>query len=219
MYTCATCKAEACMKDDANLPKNCPMKDEKIYDLIKKEYEKEEIRQFYVESAKIESEGYCQWTRVEETIEFCKNMKYKKIGIAFCVGLKKEAATLEKIFKYNEIEVVSVACKNGGFPKEETGIKDEEKIKPGNFEAMCNPIGQAFLLNKEKTDFNVVVGLCVGHDSLFFKYSEAPTTVLVAKDRVLSHNPVGALYCAESYYSRKLYQKKSELLPNVTIKL
>ena len=32
---------------------------------------------------------------------------------------------------------------------------------------MCNPILQAKLLNKAKTDLNVVVGLCVGHDSLF----------------------------------------------------
>jgi len=25
---------------------------------------------------------------------------------------------------------------------------------------------------EEKTDFNIIVGLCVGHDSLFIKYSE-----------------------------------------------
>ena len=38
---------------------------------------------------------------------------------------------------------------------------------------------------------NFLVGLCVGHDSLFIKYSEAPRTTLVTKDRVLAHNPVG----------------------------
>ena len=65
-------------------------------------------------------------------------------------------------------------------------------------------MGQARLLNREKSDFNVVVGLCVGHDSLFFKYSEAPVTVLVAKDRVLAHNTVGALYNHGSYYKNKL---------------
>ena len=36
----------------------------------------------------------------------------------------------------------------------------------------------------------MLVGLCVGHDSLFIKYSEAPVTTLVTKDRVLAHNPV-----------------------------
>ena len=67
---------------------------------------------------------------------------------------------------------------------------------------MCNPIMQAKLLNREKTDLNIVIGLCVGHDSLFYKYSDALCTTLVTKDRVLAHNPVGALYQAGSYYSR-----------------
>jgi len=40
------------------------------------------------------------------------------------------------------------------------------------------------------------------HDSLFFKYAKGLTTVLVAKDRVLGHNPVAALQLADSYYSR-----------------
>ena len=39
-------------------------------------------------------------------------------------------------------------------------------------------------LNKEETDLNILVGLCVGHDSLFYKYSKAPVTTLVVKDRV-----------------------------------
>ena len=60
------------------------------------------------------------------------------------------------------------------------------------------------MLNKEKTDFNVVIGLCVGHDSLFYKHSEAPVTTLIAKDRVLAHNPVGALYQCNAYYAKKL---------------
>jgi uncharacterized metal-binding protein len=47
-----------------------------------------------------------------------------------------------------------------------------------------------------------LIGLCVGHDSLFFKHSDAPVTVLVAKDRVLGHNPVAALYTSHSYYRR-----------------
>ena len=47
----------------------------------------------------------------------------------------------------------------------------------------------------------------MGHDSLFYKYSEALTTTAVTKDRVLGHNPVAALYTADSYYSKL---KKSE---------
>ena len=41
-----------------------------------------------------------------------------------------------------------------------------------------------------------------GHDSMFYKYSKQMVTTLVAKDRVLAHNPCGAIYCAEGYYKR-----------------
>ena len=67
---------------------------------------------------------------------------------------------------------------------------------------MCNPVSQAELLNEAGCEFNVVLGLCVGHDSLFFRHSKGLVTTLVAKDRVLAHNPVGALNLADSYYSR-----------------
>jgi uncharacterized metal-binding protein len=71
---------------------------------------------------------------------------------------------------------------------------------------MCNPIGQALLLNNENTDLNIILGLCVGHDSLFIKYSNAPVTVFAVKDRVLAHNPLGALYLADSYYKDRLFK-------------
>jgi uncharacterized metal-binding protein len=109
---------------------------------------------------------------------------------------------LSGILESHGFEVVSVACKNGNIPKEELGIADNEKIRPGQFEALCNPIAQAELLNGHGCEFNVVMGLCIGHDSLFFKYAKGLTTVLVAKDRVLGHNPVAALQLADSYYSR-----------------
>jgi len=79
-------------------------------------------------------------------------------------------------------------------------LRDEEKVRPGQFEALCNPVAQARLLNEAGTGLNIVVGQCVGHDSLFFKHSDAPVTVLVAKDRVTGHNPVAALYTSHSYY-------------------
>ncbi|GHV11626.1 hypothetical protein AGMMS49938_02650 [Fibrobacterales bacterium] len=67
---------------------------------------------------------------------------------------------------------------------------------------MCNPVMQAELLNEQKTDLNIIMGLCVGHDMLFSGASKAPVTTLVVKDRVLCHNPVGALYTSTSIYSR-----------------
>lgn len=205
MFTCANCEIVACKKEKPEtIPANCPMKSPEIYEKIRQEYGKENINKFLVASARIESKGYGKWSRVEEIIQFCKSMNYQKLGVAFCTGLQQETKILVKVLKDHGFIVTSVICKNGGIPKEELGLREEEKVRPGNFEAMCNPIGQAILLNEEKTDFNIAVGLCVGHDSLFFKYAEAPTTVLIAKDRVLAHNPAGALYCSQSYYSKKL---------------
>jgi uncharacterized metal-binding protein len=88
----------------------------------------------------------------------------------------------------------------GRTPKEVIGVRDDQKIRIGSFESMCNPIAQAFVLNDEETQFNIVMGLCVGHDSLFLKYSDAPCTVLAAKDRLLGHNPLAAIYTIDSYY-------------------
>jgi len=145
--------------------------------------------------------------RVEEVAQFAKKMGYRRLGIAFCVGLRDEARMLDEILVRRGFEVVSVCCKTGGVPKESIGLTEEQKIKgPGVWESMCNPIAQAMLLNEAETEFNVAVGLCVGHDSLFFKYAEAPTTVLVAKDRVFGHNPAAGLYLSKSYY-RKLRRR------------
>lgn len=83
-------------------------------------------------------------------------------------------------------------------------IPNEHKVKPGQFEPMCNPIAQAMLLNQQHTQFNIALGLCVGHDSMFYKYSDALVTTLIAKDRVLAHNPAAALYCAEGYFKDRL---------------
>ncbi|MGB5923250.1 MAG: DUF1847 domain-containing protein, partial [Syntrophobacteria bacterium] len=93
-------------------------------------------------------------------------------------------------------------CKAGAKPKETLGLTEEEKVRIGQFESMCNPIAQAYVLNESGAEFNVLVGLCVGHDSLFFKYAKAPTTVLVAKDRVTGHNPAAVLYTTSTYYAR-----------------
>jgi len=109
---------------------------------------------------------------------------------------------VEEIFKDRGFEVVSVLCKAGRTSKDRIGITDEDKIRRGTDESMCNPIYQAKLLNHEKTELNILLGLCVGHDSIFFKYAQAPTTVLAVKDRVTGHNPLAAVYLSDSYYQR-----------------
>jgi uncharacterized metal-binding protein len=135
-------------------------------------------------------------------MHFARGIGARKLGIANCVGLIREAKMVQEIFEAHGFQVHTVCCKVGSRPKEEIGLTDEEKIIPGRYEPICNPIAQAELLNAVKTDLNVVIGLCVGHDSLFFRHSKAPVTVLVAKDRVTGHNPVAAVYTSHSYYKR-----------------
>jgi len=216
---CAKCPKVVCNSQQFDQgPPNCPTKTKS--EVIKKvvaEYDKPEVREFARQASIQEFECYMHLPegktprnpRVEEIAQFAKKMGYKKLGIAFCDGLRNEAKTLTKILENRGFDVVSVCCKAGALPKETIGISEEQKINgPGSFETMCSPITQAEILNSEETDFNIVVGLCVGHDSLFFKYSHAPTTVLIAKDRVFGHNPAAALYLSGSYY-RKLLRKDS----------
>jgi uncharacterized metal-binding protein len=141
-------------------------------------------------------------SRVEELIEFAHRMGYRKLGVAFCGALTHEASILSEILEKHGFKIVAVSCKVGRIPKERIGVKDEEKVKIGEFEPMCNPITQAKILNKAKTDFNIMLGLCIGHDSLFLKYVESLTTVFAVKDRVTGHNPMAALYTSRSYYQR-----------------
>ena len=173
-------------------------------------YDDAEIRRIAQVSGVVEAVGYCKWTRVQEICEFAKRMGFRKVGIATCISFVDQAKVLSGILESHGLEVASVACKHASIPKEEIGLKDAEKIRPGQYEPMCNPVGQAELLNRAGCELNVVLGLCVGHDSLFFKHAEGLTTVLVAKDRVLAHNPIGALNLADTYYSHLWGPEKPE---------
>jgi len=164
--------------------------------------EREDLRKLALESARTEAAGYCKSTRIEEIMDFARRMGATKLGIAHCVGLLQEAKVAGDIFLAGGFEVYTVCCKAGSIAKEKIGLRDDEKVRPGQFEALCSPVGQAALLAKAGTQLNVLIGLCVGHDSLFFMHSKAPVTVLVAKDRVLGHNPVAVLYTSHSYYRR-----------------
>ena len=145
---------------------------------------------------------HARWTRVEDTIAFAKLMGYRKIGIATCIGLLDETNRLALILRAQGFEPYSVCCKSGSKDKLELGVTEADKVRPGTFEPACNPIAQARLLNAEGMDMNIIVGLCVGHDMLFSKYSDAPVTTLVVKDRVTGHNPVSVLYGQNFYYRR-----------------
>jgi len=161
-----------------------------------------DVAKLHKAASAIEGRYYGKETRLGETILFAKELGLKRIGLAFCIGLSDEAKIIEEILS-KHFEVVSVCCKVCGIDKKDFGL---QQISPQNDEVMCNPAGQAQLLNEAETQLNVICGLCVGHDAIFAKLSDAPVTTLIAKDRVLAHNPAAAIYCQ---YTRKHFDKNT----------
>ena len=197
-FGCADCRAKACHLGNGNYPAFCPGQDmpEEVIEKAMKEYQNPQIQRLAIAAAETESENYCRMTRMEETMEFARKIGAKRIGLAHCVGLLEEAGIAARILRKNGFEVISISCKCGEQKKTDIGISEACHNTGVN---MCNPILQATYLNTHKTDLNILIGLCVGHDSLFYKYSDAFVTTLVSKDRVLGHNTVAALYQADKY--------------------
>jgi len=201
---CAECNVVSCKSKNGHLPDYCPMHNNSdLYNRVFKLYQdQKENHNLILNSSRVESAGYGLWNRLEEIMELSIKQDFNTLGLAFCTGLHYEAKEINEILKNNNFNVHSVACKTGSISKNQVGLKEEEKVRPGKFEAMCNPISQAELLNRVETDFNILLGLCVGHDSLFIKHSKAPVTVLAVKDRVLAHNPLGAVYAKRYQLNR-----------------
>ena len=189
---CARCRSKECRNGKdcfSQTPKHRPL----YYN---------DVAKLHKAASAIEGRYYGKETRLGETILFAKELGLKRIGLAFCIGLSDEAKIIEEILS-KHFEVVSVCCKVCGIDKKDFGL---QQISPQNDEVMCNPAGQAQLLNEAETQLNVICGLCVGHDAIFAKLSDAPVTTLIAKDRVLAHNPAAAIYCQ---YIRKHFGKNT----------
>ncbi|MCK4659824.1 MAG: DUF1847 domain-containing protein [Phycisphaerae bacterium] len=180
---CASCRTREC-----HAGKDCFSNAEAHRTL----YADRQIARLHEAASAVEARHYCREPRIREIMLFAEELGYRKLGLAFCVGLAAEAEIIADILGC-EFEVASVCCKLCGIPK---ATFELEQIDPGKDpEIMCNPAGQATLLNAAKTELNILCGLCVGHDAIFSIVSHAPVTTLIAKDRVLAHNPIGAVYC------------------------
>jgi uncharacterized metal-binding protein len=214
---CAQCmvKKKICQSTEGMSPAFCSTQlYPEVMEKAAEEYRKKDNLKFAYNASLQEAECYIDRgvdpfykypvkPRVQEIIEFSRKMGYKKLGVAFCGGLHNEAAVFCKILEDHGFEVVSVMCKVGGIDKSVLGLVGaHERLQAGRQESMCNPIAQAKVLNAAETDFNILVGLCVGHDSLFLKYSSAMATVFAVKDRVMGHNPLAAIYTYDSYCER-----------------
>ncbi|MEM1585918.1 MAG: DUF1847 domain-containing protein [Candidatus Bathyarchaeia archaeon] len=207
---CAKCETVYCVSSSMEeinkklLPNFCPMRNaEQIIRSAQAIYGDEYMRKMYLASSIVEKRAYevvggrlmPVYPRIRELIEFCKIIDAKKLGVAFCTGLNDEAARVVAVLEESGFTVLSVRCKCGAIDKTSLSVPREYKIgDPSRYEAACNPIAQAQILNEARTDLNVIVGLCIGHDILFTMHSRAPVTTLIVKDRLLGHNPVIALY-------------------------
>ncbi|WP_167599245.1 DUF1847 domain-containing protein [Chlorobaculum sp. 24CR] len=202
---CVECHTMSCYRMEKRLPDGC------LSAAIGKEQLDESLDLYRGDgidariaraAAEVEGLYYGKLTRAEEIVAFARRIGAKKIGLVTCVGLAGEARIFARILEAHGFEPFSALCKAGAVDKSEIGIDEELKLKPGSHESLCNPVMQARVMNEKPTDLNVVIGLCVGHDSLFMKHSDAPVTTLIVKDRVLGHNPAAALYTSGSYYKR-----------------
>ena len=174
-----------------------------LRDEVLRKYEAPDVLKMTRVATGLEGSYYMKLTRLQELIRFAQEMGYEHLGVAFCIGFAEEAGILCDMLG-KRFKVSSVCCKACGIEKEKLGL---DKIEPDRVEAMCNPVAQATLLNRAGTEMNIILGLCIGHDMIFTRESEAPVTTFVVKDRVLAHNPVGALY---SGYWRKRIARELE---------
>jgi uncharacterized metal-binding protein len=207
---CVKCKAIHCRKgitDEPNLPDYCPIRtSESLINKVVKKYEDEGIHRFYTTAALIEKESYDAAAaregrrvpvrpRIREIAEFARLMGIRLMGMAFCSGLSDEASRAASILERHGFEVCSVVCSCGSVDKAALGVPGDFKISGADkFEAGCNPLVQAAILEQAGTEVNLLVGLCVGHDMLFTMHSKAPVSTLIVKDRFTGHNPLVSLY-------------------------
>jgi len=186
------CKDNECLaRYPAGIPEYCQAG--KFLDVVeesKRQYLEPDDSTFHLAAAKVLKRGGYDWSRVQQCIEFAKELGAKKVGLAVCVGLIREGREFARFLDRAGFQVVSVACMVGGLKPQETGIPDEWVNPLG---ISCNPIAQAEIMNREGTELNFIYGLCVGHDTIFIKRSEAPVTYVVAKDMVTGNNPGAVL--------------------------
>jgi len=199
---------------------NCPMK---VSPQVEKEaknlYKTEEFIKHSTGIASIvEAKGYIHWPRLKDTVEYAKGMGYKRLGLAFCVGMLQETKKIAEILEKYGFEILSVCCKTGSVKKTDVGVPEEYTMfsKTGYTIGWitCNPAAQALILNHHKTEMNIIIGLCVGHDITFTHLSKAPVTTLIAKDRSSPHDPTACLF---SHYGKEFFATEFKELKKIEL--
>lgn len=201
-FSCLNCGKRACelMVDDH--PHGCVEGgiSAELHKQVHDRYLEPDIHRIY--KASVRSSALCpNLTRVEETLEFALGLGARRIGLACCTMLLPEAHTFAKILEEAGFQAFGVACKVEGNRRRDLDVMLDDGMEGP---ALCNPIMQARLLEQQNTDLNVVVGLCVGHDTLFYQHSAAPVTTLATKDHITGHNACAALWARNTVYRKRI---------------
>src|SRR5208337_3501315 len=110
---CASCELASpkriCFAENGTGSKNCPtLMRKEILLQANKEYDAASIHEFALQASRQEAECYANRherpyvlqptkTRIMEICEFAKKIGYRRLGLAFCIGLTKEAQMVEEI--------------------------------------------------------------------------------------------------------------------------
>ena len=186
------CSKQGCWRGDiTGIPEYCQAN--KYIEEIEKskdEYHKKDNISIYEAACVVGAKKDGFRNRIEEALHFSKQLNLSKIGFAACTALEYDMEILERLFVQEGFSVVCAACQIGRVSAIDRGLPHLQKY----VNSACNPIAQAEILNTEGTELNFIVGLCLGHDILFTKYSNAPVSTLIVKDRMTGNNPSAALY-------------------------
>lgn len=165
-------------------------------DQTRRSYRNPEVVELYKAACKVGAVNDGYRSRIEEALDFTRQMSFAKVGFAACTAFRSELEILTKLFTNGGIEVVGVSCAVGRVSAEARKLPElAEYLNAG-----CNPLAQAAILNKSGTELNFILGLCMGHDILFTRHSKAPVSTLIVKDRLMGNNPAAALY---GYHARR----------------
>jgi uncharacterized metal-binding protein len=190
--TCV-CKKMGCwLGDDEGTPSYCQANRYlKEIGKAKRAYAEPEVVDIYTAACVVGKKNDGYRARIEEALDFAQQMQFTRVGFAACVAFVNELRVIRRLFTQAGLEVFSAGCQIGRSSAMERGLPHLEAY-PDN--STCNPIAQAEILNKEKTQLNFILGLCMGHDILFTNYSRAPVSTLIVKDRLMGNNPAAAVY-------------------------
>lgn len=121
-------------------------------------------------------------SRFRELVDYAQLSGFKKLGIANCYNVRDYADKLAEMLRNEGFEVVSLHCRASGL---DGSMICDEMSGP-----CCDPLSQADYLNEQKTDFNVMVGLCLGHELIFQKHTAKPYTTFLVKDFATQHRTI-----------------------------